>query len=188
LPARSSRFTSFSSSARSRWANDHEQIERVCQAEANAVLASFGEPRERHARQDVAQAERPCGQDQVRLHQHGGRQQEKRSDGHAHPDAEEDRERLVSTKPGLDQPQAELPHLGRRTRDAAAHPLEQLHGRLAARLVVRHRHGGPGHLPEPALDHSGPAGGDVQADRGDQQGGENESEERQQHDHATPRS
>ena len=180
LPARSSRLISRSSSAQigvregqlladalNRLVEaeagldaDDQQVERVGQAETDAVLPAL-----RHAARAPCPAARsrrrrpPSAIDEVRRDRGAAsRSSANAQQRDADADAEEDDERFAAAVAGVDQPLLQLAHLRRRPRRHAAEPLQRIDDGLAPYVGfvgLGRRHAG--HFAEAPLDRAGAA-------------------------------
>ena len=156
---------------------DDEQVEGVGERETDLLGAPLRQPRQDHARQDVAKAET------AERHEHvGPRQDRRRTEGkqcerEQHADAEEDRDRLGAAVAGLHQPQAQRPHFLRRTGHLVADPLEHAHQRHAPRLCGCVHVAIRGELLEPAVDRNRAPRHQQQRAARDQRRAEHECEE-----------
>ena len=202
MPARSSRLISRSSSdelgigerqlradalqrlveAEARLDADDEQVEHVGERQPDAVRAALGDPRQHHARQDVAEAEAAERERDVRLEDDRRGEEREQPERERDADAEEDRQRLVAAVAGLHQAQPQVAHLLRRLRRLLAEPLQRGDEALEPRLLLV-RLAAERQLFEPAVDRDGAGRQERVRRRRDERGPEHEGQQRQHHRH-----
>ena len=119
---------------------DDEQVERVGQAQADAVLPLPGHAAEHHARQHVADDAPTSAVPRFGRTMSGVDSTTKATQRDAEADAEEDDQRFVAAVAGGDQPVLQLAHLADRLRRDVAEPLQRVDDHLLVAGVDRRLH------------------------------------------------
>ena len=122
--------------------------EHVGERETDAMRSAFGEARQHHARQDVAEAERAKRHLDVGPHHDRGAEQGEHQQREADADAEKHGDGVGAAVARLREPQAERPHFLRRLGRLLANPLDERAQRLELRLLFFLRARAAGDAPD----------------------------------------
>ena len=174
--------------AEPRFDADDQQVERVGQSEADAVLPPLCEPLQHHAREEIPETARAERQHQVRTHDNRRRDQREEEERAAETDAEEDRQCFVAAEARDNQLPLQLAHLAGRLWRDVADALQRVDDFLLVdERVERTLERRARHLAKAPLDRAR-CRRQRQVRSRDEERREDESEQRKQDRHTTPRS
>ena len=170
---------------------DHEEVERVGQRQADAVLAALGRPRQQEPRHDIADGRGGECDQHVRPEQNRRAERHEADHGKGDTKPGKDDDRFLAAVAGPDQTLPQPADLALRRRHRSSEALHRLHDGITAlfgRFDAAEHHARSANLAKPLFDDRASGRRHHHGGGADEQRNEQKGEERQKNRHTTPRS